>query len=67
MFIVDEDAAPAPAPVRSLGFRSALLVTGVLTLAIGIYPEPFLRFAQILPGGNGVSKIAPAVRTVSGG
>ena len=34
---------------RSLGFRFALLVTGMLTLAIGIYPEPFLRFARIVP------------------
>jgi hypothetical protein len=26
--------------------RVALCVTGVLTLLIGIYPEPFLRMAQ---------------------
>jgi NADH-quinone oxidoreductase subunit N len=30
----------------SFGLRLALGVTGVLTLAIGIYPEPFLRMAQ---------------------
>jgi NADH-quinone oxidoreductase subunit N len=30
----------------SLGLRVALAVTGTLTLAIGIYPEPFLRLAQ---------------------
>ena len=30
----------------SFGLRVALGVTGVLTLAIGIYPEPFLRLAQ---------------------
>jgi NADH-quinone oxidoreductase subunit N len=30
----------------SLGLRVALVVSGVLTLAIGIYPEPFLRLAQ---------------------
>jgi len=30
----------------SFGLRLALGVTGVLTLAIGIYPEPFLRLAQ---------------------
>jgi NADH:ubiquinone oxidoreductase subunit 2 (subunit N) len=26
--------------------RVALTVSGVMTLAIGIYPEPFLRLAQ---------------------
>ena len=67
MFLVDETAAAMPAPTRSLGFQSALLITGVLTLGIGIYPEPFLRFARIVPGGNGVTSIAPAVRTASGG
>jgi NADH-quinone oxidoreductase subunit N len=67
MFLVEEGAPSTPAPTRSLGFQSALLITGVLTLAIGIYPEPFLRFARILPGGNGVTSIAPAVRTASGG
>jgi NADH-quinone oxidoreductase subunit N len=30
----------------SLGLRVALGITGVLTLAIGIYPEPVLRLAQ---------------------
>jgi len=30
----------------TLGLRVALGVTGVLTLAIGVYPEPFLRMAQ---------------------
>ena len=30
----------------SFGLRLALGVTGVLTLGIGIYPEPFLRLAQ---------------------
>jgi NADH-quinone oxidoreductase subunit N len=35
-----------PAPLStSLGLRVALAVTGVLTLGIGIYPEPFLRLA----------------------
>ncbi|HLY19434.1 MAG TPA: proton-conducting transporter membrane subunit, partial [Bryobacteraceae bacterium] len=29
----------------SLGLRVALGITGVLTLAIGIYPEPFLKLA----------------------
>jgi NADH-quinone oxidoreductase subunit N len=34
------------APTTSLGMKFALGVTGVLTLAIGVYPEPWLRFAQ---------------------
>jgi NADH-quinone oxidoreductase subunit N len=32
--------------VSSLGLRVALGVTGFLTLAIGIFPEPFLKLAQ---------------------
>jgi NADH-quinone oxidoreductase subunit N len=36
-----------PAPLSSsLGVQLALGVSGVLTLAIGLYPEPFLRLAQ---------------------
>ena len=35
-----------PAPLStSFGLRVALAVTGILTLGIGIYPEPFLRLA----------------------
>jgi NADH-quinone oxidoreductase subunit N len=30
----------------SFGLRVALVATGVLTIVIGIYPEPFLRLAQ---------------------
>jgi NADH-quinone oxidoreductase subunit N len=30
----------------SFGLRVALAITGLLTLAIGIYPEPFLKMAQ---------------------
>jgi len=30
----------------SLGLQFALGATGVLTLVIGLYPEPFLRLAQ---------------------
>ncbi len=30
----------------SFGLRLALGITGVMTLLIGIYPEPFLRLAQ---------------------
>jgi len=44
MFIREEtETAPLSS---SFGLRLALGVTGVLTLAIGIYPEPFLRLAQ---------------------
>jgi NADH-quinone oxidoreductase subunit N len=57
----------AVAPLRSLGFRSALLVTGVLTLVIGIYPEPFLKFARIVPGGGGITHNVPAAPMVKGG
>jgi NADH-quinone oxidoreductase subunit N len=36
-----------PAPLStSFGLRVALAVTGILTLGIGLYPEPFLRLAQ---------------------
>ena len=31
----------------SVGLRLALVATGVMTLGIGLYPEPFLRFAHI--------------------
>ena len=35
------------APVSSsFGLRLALVASGVMTLIIGIYPEPFLEFAQ---------------------
>ena len=35
------------APVTSsVGLRFALAVSGIMTLVIGIYPEPFLQFAQ---------------------
>ncbi|MEX2262929.1 MAG: NADH-quinone oxidoreductase subunit N [Bryobacteraceae bacterium] len=44
MFI-GEQVAKAPL-ASSLGLRVALGVSGALTLAIGIYPEPFLRLAQ---------------------
>lgn len=40
-----EKAETAPL-ASSFGMRVALGLTGALTLAIGIYPEPFLRMAQ---------------------
>jgi NADH-quinone oxidoreductase subunit N len=45
MFILEETEKEALA--TSFGLRLALAVTGVLTLAIGIYPEPFLKLAQV--------------------
>src|SRR5436190_6056406 len=40
--------ATEKAPLSSsVGLRVALAVSGLLTLAIGIYPEPFLRLAQV--------------------
>jgi NADH-quinone oxidoreductase subunit N len=44
MFIREEtEKAPL---ASSVGLRFALAVSGVLTLAIGVYPEPFIRMAQ---------------------
>jgi len=40
-----EETEPAPL-ATSLGLRLALSVAGFFTMAIGIYPEPFLRLAQ---------------------
>jgi len=41
-----EADAQAPALAGSFGLRFALGLTGVATLGIGLYPEPFLRLAQ---------------------
>jgi NADH-quinone oxidoreductase subunit N len=39
--------ATEKAPLASsVGLRFALAVSGILTLVIGVYPEPFLRLAQ---------------------
>jgi NADH-quinone oxidoreductase subunit N len=44
MFLAEEtEKAPL---ASSVGLRVALGVTGALTLAIGVYPEPFIRLAQ---------------------
>ncbi len=43
---VEEEEAGTPALSLSVGTRVALVATGVMTLAIGIYPEPFVKFAQ---------------------
>ncbi len=45
MFLVEE--APQPATlVLSRGVKLALIVTGVLTVGIGLYPEPFIGLAS---------------------
>jgi NADH-quinone oxidoreductase subunit N len=44
MFIREAEEK-TPALAASLGLRFAVGLTGFLTLAIGIYPEPFLRLA----------------------
>jgi NADH-quinone oxidoreductase subunit N len=33
----------------SFGLKLALVITGIMTLAIGIYPQPFLTLAQFAP------------------
>jgi NADH-quinone oxidoreductase subunit N len=45
MFIRDE-LERTPALATTYGLRFALALTGIATLAMGIYPEPFLRLAQ---------------------
>ncbi|PYT25555.1 MAG: NADH-quinone oxidoreductase subunit N [Acidobacteria bacterium] len=40
------ELAEKTAPATSFGLRLALGITGLLTLAIGIYPEPILRMTQ---------------------
>jgi hypothetical protein len=42
---VGELAEKAPL-ATSFGLRLALAITGVLTLGVGVYPEPVLRLAQ---------------------
>ena len=45
--VMFQETAVSPAPlVSSLGLRLSLAVTGVLTIGIGVYPEPFLRLAE---------------------
>jgi NADH-quinone oxidoreductase subunit N len=45
-----EDVTEAPALARSFGFQLALLATGIMTVVVGLYPEPFLQFARIIGG-----------------
>ena len=50
MFLVEDRAQPATL-VLSRGIKLALIITGILTLGIGLYPEPFVGLAldSILP------------------
>jgi NADH-quinone oxidoreductase subunit N len=50
MFISETDE-PVSA-YTSFGLRVSLIATGVATLVIGIYPEPFLRLANAVTGGQ---------------
>jgi NADH-quinone oxidoreductase subunit N len=43
---VETEETDTPPLATSLGTQIALCITGALTLGIGLYPEPFLRFAQ---------------------
>ncbi|HET8546563.1 MAG TPA: NADH-quinone oxidoreductase subunit N [Bryobacteraceae bacterium] len=49
MFMGEPAANLEPATaVGCPGFRLAIITCAIATLAIGIYPEPFLRFAQVI-------------------
>jgi NADH-quinone oxidoreductase subunit N len=43
---VEEGEREMPPLATSFGTRVALACAGAATLAIGVYPEPFVRFAQ---------------------
>jgi NADH-quinone oxidoreductase subunit N len=45
MFI-REELERTPALATTFALRCALALTGIVTLFMGIYPEPFLRMAQ---------------------
>lgn len=47
IFVETEEGGEMPALATSLGTQVALGVTGALTLGIGLYPEPWLRLAQL--------------------
>ncbi len=44
---VSENAAQVPA-ASNFGLRVGLTLTGAMTVAIGVYPEPFLRLTQVV-------------------
>jgi NADH-quinone oxidoreductase subunit N len=48
MFMGEPAANLEPAAAtQSFGFRAAIVTCGIATIALGIYPEPLLRFAQV--------------------
>ena len=50
MFTSETDT---PAAIyTSVGLRVSLIATGLATIIIGVYPEPFLRFASAVTGGQ---------------
>ncbi|MBL0157817.1 MAG: NADH-quinone oxidoreductase subunit N [Bryobacterales bacterium] len=44
---VDTEEQETPALSTSFGLKVGLGITGVMTLVLGMYPEPFLRLAQL--------------------
>jgi NADH-quinone oxidoreductase subunit N len=44
---VDTEEQETPALSTSFGLQVAVGITGVMTLVLGMYPEPFLRLAQL--------------------
>jgi NADH-quinone oxidoreductase subunit N len=44
---IESSEGDVPALATSFGTRVALGLSGAATLVIGIYPEPFLRLAQL--------------------
>jgi NADH-quinone oxidoreductase subunit N len=44
---VDTEEQETPALSTSFGLQVAVGITGVMTLVLGMYPEPFLRLAQM--------------------
>ena len=44
--VIGGSAAITAVAAARLGLRVALAVSGIMTLGIGLYPEPFLRLAQ---------------------
>jgi NADH-quinone oxidoreductase subunit N len=49
MFMGEPAAGIEPAAAsQSFGFRAAIYGCGIATVAFGIYPEPLLRFAQVV-------------------
>jgi NADH:ubiquinone oxidoreductase subunit 2 (subunit N) len=46
VMFLDEAAGKQPALESSFGIKLSLAASGLATLAIGIFPEPVVRFAQ---------------------